>query len=99
MSLKRFRTSRLAQHTATRSRARLLANVRVQEPWIPAHTCHGIAANNRITSLGLGAPVFGPSKENEDGSFTRFSQIPAGMNFEQAQVAVASRRFDQRANT
>jgi len=38
---------------------------------------------------GLSKPVFGAWKENEDGSFTRLSQIPPGMTFEQAEVAAA----------
>ncbi len=36
---------------------------------------------------GLSKPAFEAWKENEDGSFTRLSQIPAGMSFEQTELA------------
>ncbi len=32
-------------------------------------------------------PVFGPWKDNGDGSFTRLVRLPAGMTFEEAEIA------------
>lgn len=37
----------------------------------------------------VGTPMFGPWMEDEDGSFTRRSQIPPGMTFEEAMLAAS----------
>ncbi len=41
-------------------------------------TQRSIPPGNGSRRSRVGAPVFGPWKDNEDGSFTRLSQIPAG---------------------